>query len=100
MTSTRKLEQCKLALSKHPFKNKWLAVLKFQYMGAIFEWGDRKEIRTALHFESESEIRVMQVKRNPAMEQTASEKLKKLGFKNTEGAYWVVPKKEELANRL
>ncbi|MEO1258087.1 MAG: DEAD/DEAH box helicase [Bacteroidota bacterium] len=94
VTSTRKLEQCKLALVKHPFKNKWLAVLKFQYMGAIFQWGDRKEIRTALHFESESEIRVMQVKRSSDREQAAIEKLKKIGFKNIEGSFWQIPKKE------
>ena len=98
VTSTRKLEECRLALVKHPFKNKWLAVLKFQYMGAVFQWGDRKEIRTALHFESESEIRVMQVKRSTEKEKEAIAKLKQLGFKNTEGTYWRTPKNEQTAN--
>ena len=94
VTSTRKLEHCKLALAKHPFKNKWLVVLKFQYMGAVFQWGDRQEIRTALHFESESEIRVMQVKRSNGREQAAIDQLAKLGFRNVEGSYWQVPKRE------
>ncbi len=91
VTSTRKLENCRLALSKHPFKNRWYVQLKFQYMGALFLWGDRKEMRTALHFESESEIRVMQVKRNPGIEQQAVEKLKKLRFANVEGSLWQLP---------
>ena len=91
VTSTRKLEGCKLALSKHPFKNKWYVQLKFQYMGALFLWGDRQEMRTALHFESESEIRVMQVKRNPQLENQAVEKLKGLEFTNPEGSLWRLP---------
>ena len=54
VTSTRKLEYCRLALTKHPFKNKWLVVLKFQYMGGLFQYGDRQDVRTALHFDSET----------------------------------------------
>ncbi|HFA51297.1 MAG TPA: DEAD/DEAH box helicase [Bacteroidetes bacterium] len=91
LTSTRKLESCHLALSKHPFKNKWFAALKFQYQGALFQWGDRQEMRTALHFESETEIRVMQVKRSPEREQQAVDKLKKMGFENREGSLWRLP---------
>ena len=91
LTSTRKLEKSRLALSKHPFKNKWYVILKFQYMGAVFHWGDRQEMRTALHFESESDIRVMQVKRNFELEQSAIEALKKLGFENPEGSLWRLP---------
>ncbi|MEZ4953136.1 MAG: DEAD/DEAH box helicase [Saprospiraceae bacterium] len=91
VTSTRKLENCRLALSKHPFKNKWFVQLKFQYMGAMFLWGDRQEMRTALHFESESEIRVMQVKRSPDLEKQAVDRLKKLRFSNVEGTLWRVP---------
>ena len=91
LTSTRKLENCRLALTRHPFRNKWYVQLKFQYMGALFLWGDKQEMRTALHFESESEIRVMQVKRNPEAEQQAVEELKKLRFANVEGALWQLP---------
>lgn len=95
ISSSRKLEYAQLSLAKHPFKNKWLTILKFQYKGGLFQWGDRQEMKTALHFESESEIRVVQVRRSADRETKTLNALRTLGFKNEEGSYWQVPALED-----
>ncbi len=91
LTSTRKLEGCELSLAKHLFKNAWFVTVKFHYLGATFQQNDPKEMRTALHFENESDIRIMQVKRNPAGEGEYLGKLTEMGFEQKEGSLWEIP---------
>ncbi len=91
VTSTRKLEGCELYLTKHLFKDSWFVSVKFHYMGATFQQNDKKEMRTALHFHDESDIRIMQVKRNPAGETEYLDKLRSLNFKMTDGSLWQLP---------
>ncbi|MEZ4963308.1 MAG: DEAD/DEAH box helicase [Saprospiraceae bacterium] len=91
LTGTRKLEGCELSLAKHLFKNSWFVSVKFHYMGASFQQNDPREMRTALHFQDESDIRIMQVKRNPAGEREFLDKLAGLGFEMKEGSLWAIP---------
>ncbi|MCB0519430.1 MAG: DEAD/DEAH box helicase [Lewinellaceae bacterium] len=91
LTGTRKLEGCELSLAKHLFKNSWFVSVKFHYMGASFLQNDPREMRTALHFENESDIRIMQVKRNPEGEREYLDKLAGLGFEMKEGSLWGIP---------
>ncbi|MBI5915226.1 MAG: SNF2 helicase associated domain-containing protein [Bacteroidetes bacterium] len=89
ITGTRKLEGCELSLVKHLFKNEWLVSVKFMYLGAAFPQNDRQEMRTALHFDDETSIRIMQVKRNPEGEQAYLDKLAGLGFSATDGGFTI-----------
>ena len=91
ITGSRKLEGCELALTKHLFREEWLLSVKFLYPGASFLQSDNKEMRTALHFEDESDIRIVQVKRNPAGEQAYLDKLADFGMEQVEGSLWRLP---------
>lgn len=91
VTGSRKLEACELSLAKHLFKNSWFVSVKFLYPGASFHQNEKKEMRTALHFEDESDIRIVQVKRNRTGETEYLEKLSNLEFKMTEGSLWQLP---------
>lgn len=103
ITSTRKLEGCELALTKHLFREQWSVAIRFQYLGATFQQNDTRQMRTALHFstldntgkpgtiEGEADIRVMRVKRDPEAEQRYLEALANMGFTMTEGSLWSLP---------
>ncbi len=88
VTSTRKIEGCELALTKHLFKNEWLLAVSFRYLGTQFSQNDPRQMRTALHFDEAGEIRVMQVKRQPEAEQAYLDKLVGFDLEQTEGSYW------------
>ena len=91
VTGSRKLEGCELSLVKHLFKNSWFVSVKFLYPGASFQQNEKKEMRTALHFHDESDIRIVQVKRNPLGETEYMDKLSNLNFEMTEGSLWELP---------
>jgi superfamily II DNA or RNA helicase len=91
VTGSRKLEGCELSLTKHLFKNSWLVSVKFLYPGASFHQNEKKEMRTALHFHDETDIRIVQVKRNPLGETEFMDKLSNLNFEMTEGSLWKLP---------
>ena len=91
LTGTRKLEGCELALTKHLFKNSWFVAARFHYLGASFQQNDPRQMRTALHFKDESDIRIMQVKRDADKEQECLDKLTELGFAMTESSLWHLP---------
>ncbi|MBK9014083.1 MAG: SNF2 helicase associated domain-containing protein [Saprospiraceae bacterium] len=88
VTSTRKIEGCELALTKHLFKNEWLLAVSFRYLGTQFPQNDPRQMRTALHFDDAGEIRVMQVRRQPEAEQAYLDKLTGFDLVQTEGSLW------------
>lgn len=99
ITGSRKLEGCELSLTKHLFKNSWYISVKFLYPGASFQQSDQKEMRTALHFQDESDIRIVQVKRNRPAEAEYLDKLRALNLEMTEGSLWQLPEKTGLSDK-
>ncbi|MCC6723575.1 MAG: DEAD/DEAH box helicase [Saprospiraceae bacterium] len=88
ITSTRKIEGCDLALTKHLFKDEWLLAVQFRYLGTQFAQNDPRQMRTALHFDEKGEVRVMQVKRQQEAEQAYLDKLSDFDLAQTEGSLW------------
>jgi non-specific serine/threonine protein kinase len=91
LTTTRKLEGCELQLSRHLFNDQVYVRLRFLYSGTSFTEDDSRQMRTALHFADESDIRILQVKRNMEGEQAYGDQLRKLGFERAENALWQLP---------
>ncbi|MCB9286902.1 MAG: DEAD/DEAH box helicase family protein [Lewinellaceae bacterium] len=88
MAQQGQLQGCLLEPVQGLFNNQWVLSVRMQYPGVLFNWSDKKDKRTTLEFNSEEEIRILQVARDFKAEGLMVEKLRAFGLVNEAGSYF------------
>ncbi|MCB0635900.1 MAG: DEAD/DEAH box helicase family protein, partial [Lewinella sp.] len=70
------LQGCELEPVQHLFDDRWVLQVQMRYQNARFGWQEKRQLRTTLEMdEAEDEVRILQVRRDPAAEKGYLERL-------------------------
>lgn len=70
---------CRLKTTKHLFEERWILAVEMVYQDAFFGWQESRKSRTSMDMSGE-EIRISQIKRNPAAEAAFMERLEQFSL--------------------
>ncbi len=85
------LQYCRLVPQPHLFSQGWVLSVQMDYPGTSFGWQEVRQQRSLLHMEGDA-IKIIQIKRDPAAEQTYLDILHAKGLATPEGStYFELP---------
>ncbi|MCO6479385.1 MAG: DEAD/DEAH box helicase family protein [Phaeodactylibacter sp.] len=90
-----KLTGCQIEPVQDLFNNHWVLAVRMHYPGALFNWSDKKDKRTALEFGDGEDIRILQAIRDSEAESEFLKKLQAFGLENRSGSYFQLPGEQE-----
>lgn len=73
------LDFCQIEAVRHLFEDRWVLAVQMQYLNTLFGWNDSRPQRTSLEIQAD-EVRIVQIKRNFAAEQSFLNQLTDLGL--------------------